>query len=158
MRGTVTDPLDWIPGKLAALAAEDLLRVRRVVTPLSGGRCEVDGRTLINFATNDYLGLAFDPRLIDAAQKAAGECGAGARASALVTGRTRWHAELEERLAAFEGTEAALLFPTGYAANIGAIAALVGTGDTVYCDRLNHASLVDGCRLSGTKLRRVSAW
>ncbi len=138
---------------MALLRGDDLLRVRRVVSPRPAGRCEVDGQVLLDFASNDYLGLACDARLIAAAHAALEESGTGARASALVTGRTRWHAALEERLSQFEGAEAALLFPTGYAANLGAVTALVGPGDTVFCDRLNHASLVDGCRLSGARLR-----
>lgn len=145
--------LDWIPAELERLRDAGLLRERRRVTPLEEGWCEVDGRRLRNFATNDYLGLAGDPRVQAAAACALDEAGAGARASALVAGRTEWHARLERRLAEFEGTEAALLFPTGYAANVGAITALVGAGDVVLCDRLNHASLIDGCRLSGAKLR-----
>ncbi|MEZ6066965.1 MAG: 8-amino-7-oxononanoate synthase [Planctomycetaceae bacterium] len=102
-------------------------------------------------AGNDYLGLAGDTRL-QAAAVAAIES-AGSRASMLVSGRGEWHARLEQRLAMFHHAEAALLFPTGYAANVGTIGALVGSGDVVLCDRLNHASLIDGCRLSGAKLR-----
>lgn len=149
----MVDPLAWIAGELDALQRQDLLRRRRTVQPLPDGWCLVDGRRLRNYAANDYLGLAFHPRVIEAAESALHDSGAGARASALVTGRTPWHARLEEHLARFEGAEAALLFPTGYAANVGTTAALVGAGDFVYCDRLNHAGLIDGCRLSGAKLR-----
>jgi 8-amino-7-oxononanoate synthase len=106
-----------------------------------------------NFASNDYLGLAADPRLANAANAVLSEAGVGARASALVAGRTAWHERLEQTLARFEGQEAAILFPTGYAANVGTIAALIEEEDVVFCDRLNHASLIDGCRLSGAKLR-----
>lgn len=146
-------PLDWITAELNRLSREGLLRKTRCVRPLGEGWCEVEGRRLRNFASNDYLGLAGDPRLHEAATAALSECGSGARASALVCGRTEWHQRLEQRLTTFEGTEAALLFPTGYAANVGTIAALVGHGDVVLCDRLNHASLVDGCQLSGARLR-----
>jgi 8-amino-7-oxononanoate synthase len=149
----MSDVLDWITTELSRLAEENLLRARRTVRPLPGGWCEVDGRRLRNFAGNDYLGLAGDPRLIEAAIKAIESTGTGARASPLVCGRTPWHAELESKLAAFEGAEAALLFPTGYAANVGTVAALVGPGDLVISDRLNHASLIDGCRLSGAQIR-----
>ncbi len=142
----------WIPNELSRLEAAGLLRRRRCVAPLHGGRCRVDGRSLLNFASNDYLDLAGDPRVVEAARSALSS-GAGARASALVCGRSDWHVKLEERLAAFEENEAALLFPTGYAANVGTIGALAGPGDVVFCDRLNHASLVDGCKLSGAKLR-----
>ena len=111
-----------------------------------------------NFASNDYLGLAADPRLADAANAALSEAGVGARASALVAGRTEWHERLEQTLARFEGQDSAILFPTGYAANVGTIAALIDEEDVVFCDRLNHASLIDGCRLSGAKMRVFRHW
>ena len=130
-----------------------MLRERRVVAPLPGGRCRVDGKTLADFSTNDYLDLSGDARLKQAAETALHEAGCGARASALVSGRTDWHRRLEERIAAFEGEESAVLFPTGYAANLGTISALIGSEDAVFCDRFNHASLIDGCRLSGAKMR-----
>lgn len=149
-------PTDWIGDELSRLETAGLLRTPRTVRPLPGGWCEIEGRRLRNFAGNDYLGLAGDERVVAAAAEALHSAGSGARASALVTGRTDWHARLEQRLAEFERTEAALLFPTGYAANVGTIAALVGHGDVVLCDRLNHASLVDGCRLSGARLRVYS--
>jgi 8-amino-7-oxononanoate synthase len=149
----MTDPLAWTAEKLADLAAGSLLRTQRTVAPLPDGWCRVEGRELRNFATNDYLNLAGDPRLSQAAQAALDECGVGARASALVCGHSEWHETLEERLARFEGTEAAILFPSGFAANLGTVAALAGVGDAVFCDRLNHASLVDGCKLSGARLR-----
>ena len=91
--------------------------------------------------------------MLDAAQRALSEGGAGATASALICGRTIWHERLEQAIADFEQTDAAVLFPTGFAANLGTIAALVTNDDVVFCDRLNHASLVDGCGLSGAKLR-----
>ncbi|RLT09175.1 MAG: 8-amino-7-oxononanoate synthase [Planctomycetota bacterium] len=146
-------PFPWMSAELAALESAGLRRARRVVRPLAGGACKIDGRRLWNFAGNDYLGLAGDPQVVAAAQTALSESGVGARASALVAGRTEWHARLEQALARFEGQEAAVLFPTGYAANVGTIAALVDENDVVVCDRLNHASLIDGCRLSGAKLR-----
>ena len=145
--------LDWLHSELDRLEADGLHRRRRCVRPLSGGRCVVDGRECWNFAGNDYLDLAGDPRVIAAAVEALQQAGTGARASALVCGRTEWHERLEERIASFEGTEAAILFPTGYAANVGAVSALAGPGDVIYSDRLNHASLIDGCRLSRAKLQ-----
>jgi len=149
----MSDVLDWVTTELSQLAEENLRRARRVVHPQPGGWCEVDDRRLRNFAGNDYLGLAGDPRLAAAAVRAIESTGTGARASALVCGRTPWHDELESQLARFEGAEAALLFPTGYAANVGTITALIGPGDLVIGDRLNHASLIDGCRLSGAQVR-----
>jgi 8-amino-7-oxononanoate synthase len=141
--------LGWLDDELQKLDRDHLRRFRREISPLPGARCLVDGREVINFASNDYLDLAGDPRVVAAAQRALAECGAGSRASALVCGRTRWHAALENRLARFERQAAAVLFPTGFAANLGTICALAGRNDHVFSDRLNHASLIDGCRLSG---------
>ena len=144
---------DWIEDDLQKLRKEGLLRTRRTFSPLPDGRCLLEGHKLINLSSNDYLNLAHDPRLISAAASALQEMGVGARASALVSGRTEWHARLEAALADFEETEAAILFPSGYAANLGVVSAIASEGDTIFCDRLNHASLVDGCRLSGARLR-----
>lgn len=145
--------LSWLSSELNALDEAGLRRQRRAVRLLPNGACEIDGQRRWNFASNDYLGLAGDPRLAEAAQAALADSGVGARASALVAGRGPWHVKLEQTLARFEGQEAAILFPTGYAANVGTITALVGEADVVFSDRLNHASLIDGCRLSGAKLR-----
>jgi 7-keto-8-aminopelargonate synthetase-like enzyme len=145
--------LDWLPTELARWDAEGLKRRRRTVTPLGQGWVEVDGRRVLNLAGNDYLGLAEHPDVCAAAIAAIEQSGVGSRASALVSGRTPFHERLERRLAEFEGEKAAVLFPTGYAANVGTICAMVGVDDTVFCDRLNHASLIDGCRLSGAKFR-----
>jgi 8-amino-7-oxononanoate synthase len=146
---------DWIATEFAAWEASGLRRHRRVVRPLPQGMIEVDGVPLLNLAANDYLGLAEDRRLAAAAQQAIQEAGVGSRASALVSGRTVWHETLEKRLARFEHAKEALLFPTGYAANTGTIAALAGRDDSVFCDRLNHASLIDGCRLSGARFHVI---
>jgi len=142
----------WIREQVAGLQQSHLFRTRRELIPRPDGWCELDGRLLKNFASNDYLGLATDPRLAEAAQRAATEFGVGSGASPLVSGRTRWHARLEERIARFEGAEACLLFPSGYAANVGVLPALVRAGDHVYSDQWNHASLIDGCRLSGAEV------
>ncbi len=146
-------PLDWLPEAALALQSDGLWRSRRCVTPLADGWCEFEGRRLKNFAGNDYLNLAHDPRVIAAMQNAVSTAGTGVTASALVSGRTPWHQRLEDELARFHGEESAVLFPTGYAANLGTIAALAGSDDVMFCDRMNHACLVDGCRLSGAKLR-----
>lgn len=144
---------DWLTAELLRLDDAHLRRPRRVCRPLLDGWCERDGRRLRDFASNDYLNLAGDSRLRVAAETALNDCGMGARASALICGRTIWHERLEQSLTDFEHQPAALLFPTGMAANVGTIAALVGPDDAVFCDRFNHASLIDGCRLSGAKLR-----
>lgn len=144
---------DWLKPELDRLRDQQLFRRVREVTSLPDAWCVVEGRKLRNFAGNDYLNLSHDPRVIEAACVVAKEAGTGSAASALVCGRTPWHAALETQLAQFKGEEAAILFPTGYAANLGTLAALAGAEDLVLCDRLNHASLVDGCRLSGAKFR-----
>lgn len=145
--------LAWITDALAELNAQGLLRRRRVTRLLADGRCEIEARQVLDCASNDYLNLASDPRVIAAAVEALQTASIGARASPLVSGRTQWHERLEQRLAKFEAQPDALLFPTGMAANVGTIAALCGRGDLILGDRLNHASLVDGCRLSQAQLR-----
>ena len=146
-------PLDWLSDAIEPLQTGGLWRSRRCVTPLADGWCEQAGRRLRNLAGNDYLNLAHDPRVISAMQDAASAAGSGVTASALVSGRTPWHQQLEQELAQFHDEASAVLFPTGYAANLGTIAALAGSDDVIFCDRMNHACLVDGCRLSGAKLR-----
>ena len=137
--------------------AEGLRRVRRTVIPGANGQDEIDGRRLWNYGTNDYLGLARHPQVIAAAIAALEKFGAGARSSALIVGRTERHAQLESRLTAFEGSAATLLFPSGYAANSGVVSALATSGDLIFCDRLNHASLVDGCRLDVAASSRLAS-
>jgi len=142
------DPLAWIADELAALREDHLLRERIVRERMqSASRIEIEGRTWINFSSNDYLGLAAE-ELTGAARESLAEAGWGSGASPLVTGRSRVHAELEAKLAEFECCEAALLFASGYAANTGTIAALAGSEDCVFSDAKNHASIIDGCRLS----------
>ena len=138
----MADSLAWIDAESLAWSARGLNRSLRTAGP-----------ALVNFASNDYLGLAADDRVVRAAIEAAGNDGWGAGASPLVTGWTAEHEALAREIAAFEQTEAAVLFPTGYAANLGAIAALVGKSDAIYSDRLNHACLIDGSRLSGATIR-----
>lgn len=133
-----------------------LYRRRRVLDSAPGPRVVIDGRELLAFCSNDYLGLANDPRLIEAQRAAATEYGAGAGAAHLVTGHQRIHHALEEGIAAFTGREAALLFSTGYMANLGIATALVARGDHVYQDRLNHASLIDAGLLSGARFQRYA--
>ena len=138
---------------LEQLAHTDRVRRLREVATGQGPEIVVHGRRLINFSSNDYLGLASDPRLAEAAQHAARRWGWGSGASPLVSGHQGPHAELCRRLAQFKQAQAAVLFSTGYMANLGTISALVGRGDLVLGDRLNHASIIDGCRLSGAHFR-----
>jgi 8-amino-7-oxononanoate synthase len=146
----MSDPLDWLDESLDDLDRRGLRRTLAARAGLQrGDRIEIAGQSLVNFGSNDYLGLAADPRVTAAAREAMERYGWGSGASPLITGRSELHAELERKLAEFEGTEAALLFPTGYAANVGTITALVGKRDAIYSDELNHASIIDGCRLSG---------
>jgi 8-amino-7-oxononanoate synthase len=147
------NPLSWIDDELAALDQKQLRRRLLVRDGPQSVRSSIEGRDLINFGSNDYLALAANPRLARAVTEAVATEGWGSGASPLVTGHAALHRQLENRLAAFEHTEAALLFPSGFAANSGTIAALVGSGDVVYCDRKNHASLFDGCRLSRADVR-----
>jgi len=139
---------------LAARDAQGLLRSRRVVDGMQQPRLRVEGRELLSFCSNDYLGLASHPELIAALQRSAGEAGVGSGASHLISGHHRLHHELESALAGFVGLPAALLFSTGYMANLGVVGALVGRGDAVFADRLNHASLNDAVVLSRAELQR----
>lgn len=150
---------DTLAAGLDRLRAESLYRQRRVVGPPSGlGPAEllVDGRRCLAFCSNDYLGLARDPRVARAMAAAAATWGAGSGAAHLVTGHTAEHHALEEELAEFSGFPRALLFSTGYMANLGLVCALAGRGDLVAEDRLNHASLIDASRLSGARVRRYA--
>jgi 8-amino-7-oxononanoate synthase len=133
-----------IRARLADLRNRKLYRRRRVVQSPQGREIVVDGRRLLNFCSNDYLGLAADPRIRASLQQGAERWGVGSGASHLVCGHTAAHHELEEALARFTGRQRALLFSSGYAANMATIGALLGPGDRVLEDRLNHASLLDG--------------
>jgi 8-amino-7-oxononanoate synthase len=145
------DPLAWIDAELGRLEQTGLRRHLAVRSGPQSHGVVLDGKQLINFGSNDYLGLASDDRLGAAARAAIENEGWGSGASPLVSGRSEIHAELERQLACFEGTEAALVFPSGFAANAGIIPALVDEGDAIFGDAKNHASLIDGCRLSKAK-------
>lgn len=145
---------DLIAADLAELEASSLRRSRRVTSSPCAPRVLVDGRSMTAFASNDYLGLANAPELIAAAREAAQRWGVGAGASPLVSGHTAAHDKLERRLAEFTGFNAALSFSTGYLANLAVMPALLGRGDQIFADRLNHASLVDGALLSRATLSR----
>jgi 8-amino-7-oxononanoate synthase len=133
---------------LADLERRELRRTRRVLDSAQGAHVRVDGRALVNFSSNDYLGLANDSRLREAARDAIDEYGTGAGASALVSGHLRVHHEAEERFAAFVGLPRALLFGNGYLANLGIVTALADRDAHVFSDALNHACLIDAARLS----------
>ncbi|MDR2877298.1 MAG: 8-amino-7-oxononanoate synthase [Chromatiales bacterium] len=139
---------------MAERRAQDLWRERRVLDGPQTVEAIVDGRHCLSFCSNDYLGLASDARVTAALRDGAALYGVGSGASHLVNGHSRAHAELEEALAAWTGRERALLFSTGYMANLGVISALAARGDHIYADRLDHASLLDGALLSGARLRR----
>ena len=145
---------DELQGELDALQRDGLKRVRRTLELPCGPLARVDGCSLISFCSNDYLGLANDPALVAAACAGARTWGVGSGASHLVSGHLGPHAVLEEKLAAFTGFDRALLFSTGYMANLGIVPALVGRGDAVFADRLNHASLIDAVQLARADSQR----
>ncbi len=143
-----------LEAQLDDLRQQGLYRSRRVIDSPQGVRINVDGRELLNFCSNDYLGLANHPEVIKAFQQAANQYGVGSGSAHLICGHSTAHHALEEELAAFTGRERALLFSTGYMANMGVISALLGRGDLVFEDKLNHASLLDGGLLSGATFKR----
>src|SRR6201993_5367379 len=137
-----------ITERLAELERLGLTRRLRMISGPQGPRVLLDGRPVLLLCSNNYLGLADHPQVREAAAEAAMRWGVGAGASRLISGTMTVHRRLEERLAAFAGRQSCLLFGSGYLANLGVIGALAGRGDTVFSDELNHASIVDGCRLS----------
>ena len=137
--------------RLDELKELGLHRRMRMVSGPQGPRVVLDGKPVLLLCSNNYLGLADHPRVREAAADAAMRWGVGAGASRLVSGTMTIHRRLEERLARFKGTEAALLFGSGYLANMGVVSALAGRGQVVFSDELNHASLIDGCRLSNAE-------
>ena len=148
--------LDRLREALAARDAQALLRRRRTLQTACRPRVTIDGREMLAFCSNDYLGLAAEPALIAALAEGAARWGAGAGASHLVSGHYAVHDALEARLADFTGTERALYFSTGYMVNMGIAAALAGRGDAIFADRLNHASLVDGALLARASHHRYA--
>src|SRR6266540_1143898 len=144
---------DLFAEQLKALRARSLDRHLREITGAQGPEVEIGGRRLINFSSNDYLGLANDPRLCEAATAAIAEFGVGTGASRRISGNLSPHLRLERTLAKWKGTEAALCFSSGYAAALGTIPALVTKNDVILLDKLCHASLIDGAKLSGAVLR-----
>lgn len=146
--------LQDIPQQLAALDAAALRRTRRTVAPLQGARILVDGQPMLQFCSNDYLGLAQHPAMIEAACAGARDFGVGSGGSPMVNGHSTANAALEEELARFVQLPRALYFYAGFATNASIIPALVGADDAIFSDALNHASLIDGCRLSRAQIHR----
>ncbi len=140
--------------QLDELKRQGLFRFRHVVETPQSIFLHIDGKEVLNFCSNDYLGLANHPKIINAFRQAAEEYGVGSGSAHLICGHNKAHHQLEEELAAFTGREKALLFSTGYMANLGVISALLGKGDAVFEDRLNHASLLDGGLISGACFHR----
>ncbi len=144
--------IDWITQELDGLRQAGLYNTIRTIGSPQGAWLVVDGKKVLNFCSNNYLGLANHPNLVAAAQKATLEMGVGPAAVRSIAGTMTLHVELEKRLAAFKGVEAAITFQSGFTANLATIPALVGKEDVIFSDRLNHASIIDGCRLSGAKI------
>jgi len=143
---------DWITQELDTLKSQGLYnRIRTIGSP-QGAWLVVDGKRVLNFCSNNYLGLANHPKLVAAAKQAVDDLGVGPAAVRSIAGTMTLHIELEKRLAAFKGVEAAITFQSGFQANTATIPALVGKEDVIFSDRLNHASIIDGCRLSGGKI------
>jgi glycine C-acetyltransferase len=148
----MTDKFSWISEELNSLEARGLRTTIRTIGSPCGPWMVVDGKRVLNFCTNNYLGLANHPRLKEAAQKAIEAWGVGPAAVRSIAGTLELHRRLEARLAAFKGVEDALYVQSGFCANQAAIPPMVGKGDVVFTDRLNHASIIDGCRLSSAKV------
>src|SRR5574343_711926 len=146
----------WLQETLDTRQRDSLLRRARAIDSPQGPRVRVDGRWLRNFCSNDYLGLAAEPALIEVLAGAVRRHGVGAGAASLVCGHHRAHAELAEALADWLGVESVLLFGNGYLANLGLLQGLLGAGDAVFQDRLNHASLLDGGLASGARQQRYA--
>ncbi|MGD2251278.1 MAG: glycine C-acetyltransferase [Anaerolineales bacterium] len=146
----------WISTELARLRKEGLFTHIRTLSSPQGSWLIVDGREVLNFCSNNYLGLANHPRMVSAAKEAIDSFGVGPAAVRTIAGTMSLHLELEKRLAAFKGVEAAITFQSGFNANLGAIPALVGKEDVIYSDETNHASIIDGCRLSRATIVRYA--
>ena len=142
----------WISEEIAQLKAQGLFTHIRTLDSPQGAWLVVDGRRVLNFSSNNYLGLANHPQVVAAAKRAMDRYGVGPAAVRTIAGTMTLHVELEQRLAAFKGVEAAITFQSGFNANLATIPALVGRGDVIFSDRLNHASIIDGCRLSRAQI------
>ncbi|MCE9647121.1 MAG: glycine C-acetyltransferase [Chloroflexi bacterium] len=143
---------DWIQQEIDALKSQGLYNNIRTISSPQGAWLTVDGKKVLNFCSNNYLGLANHPALVAAAKKSLDEMGVGPAAVRTIAGTMSLHVELEKRLAQFKGVEAAITFQSGFTANLATIPVLVGKEDVIFSDRLNHASIIDGARLSGAKI------
>lgn len=143
---------NWIEHEIENLKSQGLYNNIRTIGSPQGAWLIVDGKNVLNFCSNNYLGLANHPDLISASKNATGELGIGPAAVRSIAGTTTLHVELEKRIAQFKGVEAAVTFQSGFTANLATIPALVGKEDVIFSDKLNHASIIDGCRLSGAKI------
>jgi glycine C-acetyltransferase len=144
--------LDWLEQEINGLKEQGLYNRIRTIGSAQGARLIVDGKDVLNFCSNNYLGLANHPKIVEAAKAATQKYGVGPAAVRSIAGTTDLHVQLEQRLAKFKGAEDVITFQSGFAANLGTLAALVTKEDTIFSDRLNHASIIDGSRLSGAKI------
>lgn len=152
----MADKLRWIEDELDNLKSSGLYNRIRTLSSPQGAWLVVDGKRVLNFCSNNYLGLADHPLLVEAARKALEEYGVGPGAVRTIAGTMDLHIQLDRRLAEFKGVESAITFQSGFNANLGTIPALVGRGDAVFSDELNHASIIDGCRLSRAEIIRYN--
>ena len=144
--------LDWLNQEIDVLKEQGLYNRIRTIGSAQGAWLTVDGKNVLNFCSNNYLGLANHPRIVEAAKEATKKYGVGPAAVRSIAGTMDLHVQLEQRLAKFKGAEDVITFQSGFTANLGTISALVGKEDVIFSDRLNHASIIDGSRLSGAKI------
>ncbi len=149
----MNDPLEWIKEELSQIHDKQLFRLLTELETGQSPEVTIDGKKYILLGSNSYLGLSVDPKVVESAKIALEKYGAGSGGSRLVSGSSDLHRMLEDRIAKFKNTQAAILFSSGYLANIGTISALVGSDDIIYSDELNHASIIDGARLSRSTVR-----
>jgi glycine C-acetyltransferase len=150
----MTNRFDWIESELKHLKDEGIYKIIRTIQSAQGAWLLVDGKKVLNFCSNNYLGLANHPELVSATEKALHEFGVGPAAVRTIAGTMELHLELEKRMAEFKKVDGAIQFQSGFIANLGTIQALVNKEDVIFSDELNHASIIDGCRLSGAKILR----
>src|SRR6186997_1474172 len=148
-----TDPLSYLTTELDNLRQQGLYRKLRVLDERQEATASIDGRSVVNLSSNNYLGLAAHPKLVERAIAAAKEFGAGSGSVRTIAGTMQIHMELERRLAAFKKTEAVVVFQSGFAANAGTVAAVLTRDDAIISDELNHASIIDGARLSRATIK-----